>query len=152
MQVIRQHHPCNDLERITLLHPPHRFTQQIGQAHQQNPLAFPQCHREEKRPAQQKFAPIIRHTLPLLEKQSAFPGRFDIRRTSPQAKPHPESPPRIKKMHRNTDSKNSVVSVGRIRSKATIRQKAPQRKTDDDIVPRRWPESWRIASRIRRTH
>ena len=61
MQMVGQHHPRHDLERIPALHPAHRFPQPLNLRNQQIPLSLKQSHRKKVRPARNPVPPIIRH-------------------------------------------------------------------------------------------
>lgn len=62
MQMVRQDHDRDHLERLRMSRSPERCAQIIDMIHQQTPPAFQQIHGEEERAARHVFAAISRHS------------------------------------------------------------------------------------------
>ena len=89
MQMLRQDHDRDHLERLRSPRRPERRAQIIDMIHQQTPPAFQQIHGEEERAARRVFAAITRHTAACQRNRARDIGKPRTeRRSSPQRMNH----------------------------------------------------------------
>jgi hypothetical protein len=131
--MLRQHHAGHDFKRSRGAHRTYRLAQHIDMPHQQVAVTLQQFYREEKRPARQEVAPIVRH------------ARIMSRRTRPSDAPEGQrkagclscdgetvgcfaNPPYVSR------HPAVIVEVGWVRSEATTHRRSTGISNGTDIT------------------